>query len=137
MLLFFADEKRKFEVLLQSLPLCYCRVPPPSLDENPKWNPVYYIKFGHLVVRMSRKHNVHALMPIGVAMVANKKALFVTLVDCVPRIEAHSLKWIFRRVWLIRCAYELLRSRDNNFYYYYGNSYAHKNNVDNDDDTTN
>jgi hypothetical protein len=40
-------------------------------------------------MRMSRKHSLHALcieytLSIGVATMANKKALFVTLVDRVP-----------------------------------------------------
>ena len=48
---------------------------------------------GHLVVRMSRKHNWYAYalwaLSIGVATMANKKGLFMTLVDCIPRFDAH------------------------------------------------
>ena len=50
-----------------------------------------------LVMRMSRKHTQwacimhHALwaLSIGVATVANKKALFVTLMDRIPLFDAH------------------------------------------------
>ncbi len=44
---------------------------------------------------------------VGVAMMGNKKTLFVTLVDRIPRFE--TLKQVFR---LIHCAYELLRCLD-------------------------
>ena len=49
---------------------------------------------GYLVVRMGTKHNGHALciewaLSIGVATLANKKALFVTPVDRVHRFDAH------------------------------------------------
>ena len=45
---------------------------------------------GHLVVRMSRKY-AYALwaLSIGVATVANKKSLFVTLVDRILRFHAY------------------------------------------------
>ena len=50
----------------------------------------------HLVVRMSGKYDTYALyiestlaLSIGVATVANKKALFVRLVDRVPQFEAY------------------------------------------------
>ena len=47
-----------------------------------------------IVVRMSRKHNEHALSgrgtaDIGVATLANKNAPFVTPVDCIHRFDAH------------------------------------------------
>ena len=38
---------------------------------------------------------------------ANKKALFLTLVDHIPRFE--HIKASFRQIQLIRCAYESLR----------------------------
>ena len=41
---------------------------------------------------------------IGVATVANKKAIFMTVMDRVPRTS----KPVFHRIQLIRCAYELL-----------------------------
>ena len=49
---------------------------------------------GYLVVRMSKEHNGHALcieqaLSIGVATLANKKALFATPVDRVHRFDAH------------------------------------------------
>ena len=43
---------------------------------------------GHLVVCMNREHKVDVLS-IGMATVANKKTLFVMLVDCLPLFEAH------------------------------------------------
>ena len=66
---------------------------------------------GHLVVRMSRKHNWYAYalwaLSIGVATVANKKALFVMLVDHIPWFDAH---WsFFCQIWLIHYAKMLLR----------------------------
>ena len=42
----------------------------------------------HLIVRMSTM-GMHYALSIGVAMVANKKALFATLVDRVPQFDAH------------------------------------------------
>ncbi len=50
---------------------------------------------------------------IGVAMMGNQKALFVTLVDLIPRFEAYIyLKPVFCQVRLIRCVYESLRCLD-------------------------
>ena len=46
-----------------------------------------------LVMRMSRKHSEHAslwALSIGVATVANKKALFITLVDRIPLDLTHT-----------------------------------------------
>jgi hypothetical protein len=43
---------------------------------------------GQLVVRMSRKPGL-GCQSIGVATIPNKKTLFVTLVDLIPRFEAH------------------------------------------------
>ena len=64
------------------------------------------IILGHLVVRMSRYHNgMDYALSIGVAIVANKKALFVTLVDPVPEFDVP----VSCRIRLICCAYELLR----------------------------
>ena len=43
------------------------------------------------VMRMNRKHKacIEWALSIGVVTKANKKALFVTLVDHIPRLEAH------------------------------------------------
>ena len=60
---------------------------------------------GHLVVRMSRKHNWYAYalwaLSIGVATVANKKALFVTLVDRIPQFDAHWSQFFAEFDWLV------------------------------------
>ena len=46
-------------------------------------------------------------LSIGVAMMANKKALFLTLMDYIPQFEYIEVS--FRQIQLIRCGYELLR----------------------------
>ncbi len=44
----------------------------------------------------------------GVAIVCNKNAVFMTLMDCILRI----IKPVFRQIRLIHCAYEFLRCLD-------------------------
>jgi hypothetical protein len=47
---------------------------------------------------------------------ANKKALFMVLVDHVPQFEAYILKPVFRQIGLFRSAYESLRCLDVDMY---------------------
>ena len=60
---------------------------------------------GHLVVHMSRStigmHRHWWALSIGVAMVANKKALFVTLVHRIPRFDAHWSQFFADFDWFV------------------------------------
>ena len=67
---------------------------------------------------------------IGVAMVANKKALFVTLVYRIPRFDAHWSQFFAEFDWFI-----VITSRLDAYISRYGDFCANDNN-DNDDDMT-
>ena len=69
-------------------------------------------------------------LSIGVATVADKKALFVTLVDRIPRFDAYWSQFFAEFDWFV-----VLRSRLDAYISRYGNFCAYDNN-DNDDDTT-
>ena len=77
-----------------------------------------------LVVRMSRKQYAYALwaLSIGVATVANKKALFVTLVDRIPRFDAHWSQFFAEFDWFV-----VLTSRLHVYISRYGDFCAHDN----------
>ena len=86
-------------------------------------------------MRVSRKHNVYALciesslaLLIGVATMGNTKALFVMLMDRVPRFEAYWSQFFAEFDWLL-----VLTSGLDTYIPRYGNFGAHDNN---DDDTT-
>ena len=90
---------------------------------------------GHLVVCMSRKHNGNALcteyaLSIGVATMANKKVLFVTLVDLVSRFDAHWSQFFAEFDWLV-----VLMSCLDAYISRYADFCVNDN--DNNDDTTN
>ena len=53
------------------------------------------LRVGHLVAE-----TIEALL-IGVATVANKKVLFVMLMDCVPRFEAHWSQFFAEFDWFV------------------------------------
>ena len=88
-----------------------------------------------LVARMSRKHNaMHQslwALSIGVATVANKMALFVTLVDRIPRFDAHWSHFFAEFDWFV-----VLTSRLDAYISRYGDFCANDNDNDDDDDTT-
>ena len=87
---------------------------------------------GHLVVRMSRKHNWHWwALSIGVATVANKKALFVMLVDHIPQFDAHGSQFFAVFDWFV-----VITSRLGAHILRYGDFCADDNDDDNNDDTT-
>ena len=68
-------------------------------------------------------------LSIGVATVANKKALFVTLVDCIPRFDARWGQFFAKFDWFI-----VLMSHFDAYISRYGDFCANDN--DDNDDTT-
>ena len=62
-------------------------------------------------------------LSIGVAMVANRKALFMTLVDHVPRFEAHYRQFFAEFNWFV-----VLTSCIDAYISRYGNFCANNNN---------
>ena len=72
---------------------------------------------------------MHHALSIGMATVANKKALFVTLVDRIPRFDAHWSQFFAEFNWFV-----VLASRLDAYISRYGDFCANDNN-DNDNDT--
>ena len=70
-------------------------------------------------------------LSIGVATVANKKALFVTLVDCIPRFDAHWTQFFAELDWFV-----VIMSRLDAYTSRYGDFCAIVNDNDNDNDDT-
>ena len=71
-------------------------------------------------------------LPIGVDTVANKKALFVTLVDRIPRFDAYWSQFFAEFDWFV-----VITSRLDAYISRYGDFCANDNdNNDNDDDDT-
>ena len=70
-------------------------------------------------------------LSIGVATVANKKALFVTLVDRIPRFDAHWSQFFAEFDWFV-----VITSRLDAYISRYGGFCANDNNNNNDNDDT-
>ena len=71
------------------------------------------------------------VLSIGVAMVANKKVLFVTLVDRIPRVDAYWSQFFAEFDWFV-----VLTSHLDVYPSRYGDFCAHDNDNDNDNDDT-
>ena len=89
----------------------------------------------HMLVSCAHEQKAQCIhwwaLSIGVATMANKKALFMTLVDCIPQFDAHWSHFFAEFDWFV-----VLTSRLDAYISRYGDFCANDNDNDNDNDTT-